>query len=119
VLDSVDVTVPEGIIFALLGPNGAGKTTMVRILSTLLAADSGRTRVAGYDVSTDPAATMPAGLRQFATYQPFTPVTETLRGLLTGMHIGGNAIEAIAWGAGIAVASYLWARHLYGQRRAG
>ena len=31
-----------------------------------------------------PTATMPAGLRQFAEYQPFTPVTETLRGLLTG-----------------------------------
>jgi len=31
-----------------------------------------------------PAAGMPAGLPQFATYQPFTPVTETLRGLLTG-----------------------------------
>src|SRR5580658_6231384 len=35
-----------------------------------------------------PAATMPAGLRQFATYQPFTPVTETVRGLLTGTPIG-------------------------------
>jgi ABC-2 type transport system ATP-binding protein len=54
VLDSVDLTVPEGIIFALLGPNGAGKTTMVRILSTLIAADSGRARVAGCDVASDP-----------------------------------------------------------------
>jgi ABC-2 type transport system permease protein len=66
-----------------------------------------------------PAATMPAGLRQFATYQPFTPVTETLRGLLTGTHIGGNAIGAIAWSAGIALASYFWAMRLYNQRRAG
>jgi ABC-2 type transport system permease protein len=65
-----------------------------------------------------PTATMPAGLRQFATYQPFTPITETLRGLLTGTHIGGNAIEAIAWSAGIAVASYFWAMRLYNQRRA-
>ena len=39
-----------------------------------------------------PTASMPAGLRQFATYQPFTPVTETLRGLLTGTHIGANAM---------------------------
>jgi ABC-2 type transport system permease protein len=65
-----------------------------------------------------PTASMPEGLRQFATYQPFTPVTETLRGLLTGTHIGGNAIAAIAWSVGIALASYLWASHLYNQRRA-
>lgn len=64
-----------------------------------------------------PAASMPAGLRQFATYQPFTPVTETLRGLLTGTSIGGNAIGAAAWSVGIALASYMWARHLYNQRR--
>ncbi len=65
-----------------------------------------------------PAATMPAGLRQFATYQPFTPVTETVRGLLTGTQIGGNAVGAIAWSVGIAMASYLWAKHLYNDRRA-
>jgi len=59
---------------------------------------------------------MPEGLRQFATYQPFTPVTETLRGLLTGTHIGANAIAAIAWSVGIAVASYIWATRLYSQR---
>jgi ABC-2 type transport system permease protein len=64
-----------------------------------------------------PTATMPDGLRQFARYQPFTPVTEAVRGLLTGSHIGSNAIIAIAWSVGIAAASYLWARRLYTQRR--
>ncbi len=64
-----------------------------------------------------PTASMPAGLRQFATYQPFTPVTETLRGLLTGTHIGANAVAAIAWSVAIALASYLWAKRLYNQRR--
>jgi ABC-2 type transport system permease protein len=64
-----------------------------------------------------PLGSMPDGLRQFATYQPFTPLTETLRGLLTGTHIGANAIGAIAWSVGIALASYLWARHLYQHRR--
>jgi ABC-2 type transport system permease protein len=64
-----------------------------------------------------PAATMPIVLRQFATYQPFTPVTETVRGLLTGTEIGGNAIGAVAWCIGIAVASYLWAIHLYTHRQ--
>jgi ABC-2 type transport system ATP-binding protein len=50
VLDGIDLEVPEGAVFALLGPNGSGKTTTVRILSTLLAADAGTIRVAGYDV---------------------------------------------------------------------
>jgi ABC-2 type transport system permease protein len=64
-----------------------------------------------------PTSTMPDGLRQFARYQPFTPVTETLRGLLTGTHIGGNAVAAVAWSVGIAAASYAWARRLYTRRR--
>ncbi len=54
VLDGVDLTVADATIFALLGPNGAGKTTMVRILSTLISADSGTARVAGHDVHDDP-----------------------------------------------------------------
>ncbi|MGP7996570.1 MAG: ABC transporter permease [Streptosporangiaceae bacterium] len=60
-----------------------------------------------------PTHTMPAGLRWFAEYQPFTPVIQTLRGLLVGGPIGDNAVMAIAWGAGIAALSYLWARRLY------
>jgi ABC-2 type transport system permease protein len=62
-------------------------------------------------------ATMPTGLRQFAEYQPFTPATETLRGLLTGTPIGNNAVIAVAWSVGIALTSYLWARRLYTARR--
>ncbi|HZC63226.1 MAG TPA: ABC transporter permease [Streptosporangiaceae bacterium] len=65
-----------------------------------------------------PTETMPPGLRQFAEYQPFTPVTEAVRGLLSGTGAGTNAIAAIAWSAGIALAGYLWARHLYNRRRA-
>jgi ABC-2 type transport system permease protein len=64
-----------------------------------------------------PTASMPEGLRQFATYQPFTPVTETLRGLLTGTHIGTHAIFAILWSVGIAAGSFLWATRLYNQRQ--
>ena len=64
-----------------------------------------------------PAATMPTGLEQFARYQPFTPVTETVRGLLTGTHIGSNAIAAIAWSIGIILAAYVWAIHLYTHRQ--
>jgi ABC-2 type transport system ATP-binding protein len=54
VLDGVDLTVEDGTVFALLGPNGAGKTTIVRILTTLIAADAGELRVAGHDVREDP-----------------------------------------------------------------
>ena len=60
-----------------------------------------------------PTHTMPVGLRWFAEYQPFTPVIQTIRGLLVGGPIGDNAIMAIAWGGGIAALSYLWARRLY------
>jgi ABC-2 type transport system permease protein len=62
--------------------------------------------------------TMPDGLRQFAEYQPFTPVADTVRGLLTNAAVGDHAIAAIAWSIGIAVVAYLWAIHLYNTRRA-
>jgi ABC-2 type transport system permease protein len=60
-----------------------------------------------------PTGSMPAGLRWFAEYQPFTPVIETLRGLLLGTPIGNSALLAITWCAGIALAGYLWARKLF------
>lgn len=60
-----------------------------------------------------PTDTMPAGVRQFAEYQPFTPLTETLRGLLMGTAIGGNGIAAVAWCVGFAVVGYLWSRSLF------
>ena len=51
-LRGVDFDVAPGSIFALLGPNGAGKTTVVKILSTLLKADTGTASVNGFDVAT-------------------------------------------------------------------
>jgi ABC-2 type transport system ATP-binding protein len=54
-LRGVDFEVARGSIFALLGPNGAGKTTVVKILSTLLKADTGTASVNGFDVATQPA----------------------------------------------------------------
>jgi len=60
-----------------------------------------------------PTASMPAGVRWFAEYQPFTPVIQTLRGLLLGSPIGNNAVIAVAWCTGIALAGFLWARALY------
>ena len=60
-----------------------------------------------------PTDSMPTGLRWFAEHQPFTPIIETIRGLLLGTAIGTSAVLAIAWCAGIALASYLWGKRLY------
>ena len=60
-----------------------------------------------------PTDTMPLALRWFAEYQPFTPIIETLRGLLMGTPIGNSAALAIAWCVGITVVSFLWARRTY------
>src|SRR4029077_2838353 len=56
VLDGIDLEVGAGTTFSLLGPNGAGKTTTVQIMSTLVRADGGEVRVAGYDMARNPAA---------------------------------------------------------------
>jgi ABC-2 type transport system permease protein len=60
-----------------------------------------------------PTDSMPAGLRGFAEYQPFTPVIETVRGLLMGTAIGHNAVLAVAWCAVIGFVGYRWAMRLY------
>jgi ABC-2 type transport system permease protein len=60
-----------------------------------------------------PTESMPAGLRWFAEYQPFTPMMDTVRGLLLGTAIGSSGVVALAWCAAITLASYLWARKLY------
>ena len=63
-----------------------------------------------------PAASMSPGLREFAEYQPFTPITETLRGLLLGTHIGTDWITAVAWCLGLTVAGYVASRRLFDRR---
>ena len=76
VLRGVDFDVARGSIFALLGSNGAGKTTVVKILSTLLKADTGAARVNGFDV-----ATQGADVREsFSLTGQFAAVDEILSG---------------------------------------
>jgi ABC-2 type transport system ATP-binding protein len=53
-LNGIDIEVEQGTVLGLLGPNGSGKTTTVRILATLLQADSGTASVGGFDVATQP-----------------------------------------------------------------
>jgi len=54
-VNGVSFTIDKGEIFGLLGPNGAGKTTVIRILSTVLAADTGDATVGGYSLRKNPA----------------------------------------------------------------
>ena len=49
-LDDVSFSVAEGETYGLLGPNGSGKSSLIRILSTLLIADSGEVRMLGYEL---------------------------------------------------------------------
>ncbi|MFD6607502.1 ABC transporter permease [Micromonospora chalcea] len=61
-----------------------------------------------------PTDSMPGWLAWFAEHQPFTPIMETLRGLLLAGPVGGgDALAAVAWCAGISLVGYLWARRLY------
>jgi ABC-2 type transport system permease protein len=64
-----------------------------------------------------PTESMPAGVAWFAEHQPFTPIIETLRGLLLGTAIGDSAVIALAWCVGIALVSYRWALRLYNRER--
>ncbi|GAA1219484.1 ABC transporter permease [Prauserella alba] len=65
-----------------------------------------------------PVESMPAGLRWFAEYQPFTPIIETLRGLLTGGPIGEQAWLALGWCVLCAAGGYLWSRRLFNREHA-
>lgn len=52
-LNGIDIEVEEGTVLGLLGPNGSGKTTIVRILTTLIQADTGSAIVGGFNVATE------------------------------------------------------------------
>ena len=55
-VDGLDLDIAQGEFFAFLGPNAAGKTTTIKMLTGLLRPSSGRARVAGFDIQTDPGA---------------------------------------------------------------
>ncbi|WP_433758047.1 ABC transporter permease [Nocardia sp. CA-135398] len=63
-----------------------------------------------------PADKMGQGVRQFAQYQPFTPIIESLRGFLAGHPSGGYTAAALAWCAGFAIVGYLWSRATFNKR---
>ena len=65
-----------------------------------------------------PVATMPWWLRGFARNQPFTPITQTLRGLLLGTPVGTSPWTALAWCGGILVVAVAGSGLLF-RRRTG
>jgi ABC-2 type transport system permease protein len=60
-----------------------------------------------------PTDSLPGAVRWFAEYQPFTPINETLRGLLMGTPIGNSGVIALAWCVGLGVVGYLWSRRAF------
>ncbi|MFO7689715.1 MAG: ATP-binding cassette domain-containing protein [Cryobacterium sp.] len=92
-LAGLDLSVPPGTVKAVLGPNGAGKTTVVKILTTLIRADSGRAFVDGIDVATDPRGVR----RVIGVSGQYAAVDENLTGFenleMVGRlyHLGGAA----------------------------
>jgi oleandomycin transport system ATP-binding protein len=83
-LRGIDLAAREGSVLGVLGPNGAGKTTAVRILATLLSADSGRATVAGFDVATQPQQVR----QQIGLTGQFASVDEDLTGRQNLVMIG-------------------------------
>jgi ABC-2 type transport system permease protein len=92
------------VVFGLVGKTPAGANSLSLIFQLLLPFTS--------SAFVRPES-MPVGIRWFAEYQPFTPVIDTLRGLLLGTPIGNSAILAVAWCAGLTLVGYLWARAVY------
>ncbi len=92
-----------GVVFGLIGKTPAGANSLSLIFLLLVFTSSAF-------VNTD---SMPAGVRWFAAYQPFTPVIDTLRGLLLGAPVGNNAVLAAGWCVALTLAGYLWARAIF------
>ncbi|MFI0484288.1 ABC transporter permease [Actinomadura sp. 9N215] len=63
-----------------------------------------------------PPESMPAGVRWFAEYQPFTPVIETVRGLLAGTPSGRDAAVSLVWCAGLAIGGYAYSKFLFNRK---
>jgi ABC-2 type transport system ATP-binding protein len=100
VVDSVSFTINKGEIFGFLGPNGAGKTTTIRILSTVLEADSGNVSVGGYSISDD-ADTVRSLIgvcpQELALYQDLSALDNMIFfGQMAGMNTKDAGTQAIS-----------------------
>ena len=55
-VDNLSMTIEDGKIFSFLGPNGAGKTTSIKLMTGIVAPDSGSIKLDGVDIAKDPIA---------------------------------------------------------------
>ncbi|HEV2579366.1 MAG TPA: ABC transporter permease, partial [Ktedonobacteraceae bacterium] len=93
-----------GVAFGLVGKTPAGANSLSLIFQLLAFTSSAFVR----------PDSMAGGVRWFAEYQPFSPVIDTLRGLLLGTPIGGSTVAlAVAWCVCLTLLGYLWARTAY------
>ncbi len=92
------------VVFGLIGKTPAGANGLSLIFVLILPFTSSAF------VRPD---SMPAGIRWFAEYQPFTPVIDTVRGLMLGTPIGNSAIFAVVWCVALTVVGYFWAQAVY------
>jgi len=53
-VDSINLEIKRGELFAFLGPNGAGKTTTINMLCCLLKPSGGSATIMGYDINQEP-----------------------------------------------------------------
>ncbi|HTW33090.1 MAG TPA: ABC transporter ATP-binding protein [Rhizomicrobium sp.] len=72
----IDLAVAKGEVLGFLGPNGAGKSTTMKMVTGYLAPTTGRVRILGHDVETDPIAAqkclgyLPEGAPAYADMTP-------------------------------------------------
>lgn len=88
-VDRLSFEARAGEVLAIIGPNGAGKTTLFNLLSGLVAADGGRIRFDGRDITHwTPERRCRAGIgRTFQIMQPFEDLS-VLENVATGALFG-------------------------------
>lgn len=92
------------VAIGLAAKTPTGANSAAQIISTVLPF------VSSAFVPTD---AMAIGVRWFAELQPFTPVVDSVRALLTGTPVGNSVIFALTWCVAIAVTGYTWALHSF------
>jgi ABC-2 type transport system permease protein len=93
-----------GVLFGLVGKTPAGANSLSLIFQLILPLTSS---------AFVPVASMAGWARWFAEHQPFTPIVDTVRGLLLGTPVDNSAPLAVAWCVVLALLGCLWAQAVF------